>query len=58
MKKIKWYCYVCGETIKKDFYLCALNERTDRVFLMCNKKICYRRVSNNYTILVKVKETK
>jgi len=53
----KWYCYICGEVLKKSYHLISLSETTDRVFLICDKDRCIRQIEHGY-LLTKVKEVK
>ena len=44
-KKIKtlkenWYCWYCGKEIGDRMMLWSLNERIDRVFIICDKESC------------------
>lgn len=45
MKKIKWYCYLCGKEVGNEFYLWSMSDRTDRVFLCCANKFCIEQLS-------------
>lgn len=51
----KWYCYICGEILKKNYYLISLSEETDRGFLICDKTKCVEQIEHG-VLLTKVKE--
>lgn len=55
MKK-NWYCYVCGNKLLKSYYLCSMNNSTDRLFLVCNKEICIEQADTKDTIIVEIRE--
>ena len=45
-------CYICGESLDKWFYLIAFkNQTTDRVFLVCNKDSCIKRVDTTQAVI-------
>ena len=53
-KKLKWYCYICASHIGKKFRLISMSESCDRVFILCNKEICFEQVEDNHTVSTKV----
>ena len=53
-RKIKWYCYVCGKKVSKEFFLFSLNDSVDRVFLCCSGKYCKNRLGKD-ALIIKVK---
>ncbi len=55
MKK-KWYCYICGEKLLKNYVLCSVRESTDRVFLCCKKTICIEQINTEDTIIKEIVE--
>lgn len=52
-----WYCYVCGKKLSKNYYLCSMNNSTDRVFLVCKNK-CIEQVDAKDMVIVKITEEK
>lgn len=58
MKRKKWYCYVCGNKLQKSYYLCSMNDSTDRVFLLCKNKLCIDRVNSQDILMIEVIEIK
>ena len=36
-----WYCWYCGDKIGDKFVLWSLNNRIDRVFIICSKENCF-----------------
>ena len=58
MSKTKWYCYVCGRKLKKIYYLISTVSSTDRVFLVCDDRICMEQVDTKDSFITKVKEIK
>ena len=50
-----WYCYVCGKKVSKTYYLYSMNDSTDRVFLICEKK-CAELAYTKDISLVKITE--
>jgi len=55
--KIEWYCYFCGEVLGDEFWLYSLNKSTDRVFLICNKKLCHEQADDKDVFMVKIKRS-
>ncbi|MEK6884280.1 MAG: hypothetical protein AABY22_31910 [Nanoarchaeota archaeon] len=40
-QKHNWYCWQCGDKIGDKFTLWSMNDRIDRVFIICSKKYCF-----------------
>ena len=40
-EKHSWYCWYCGDKIGDKFTLWSLNDRVDRVFIICSKRFCF-----------------
>ena len=40
-EKHNWYCWHCGDKIGDKFVLWSVNDRIDRVFILCSKKYCF-----------------
>ena len=40
-EKHNWYCWHCGDKIGDKFVLWSLNDRIDRVFIICSKQYCF-----------------
>ena len=56
-KRKKWYCYVCGEKVRKNYCLISMADSTDRVFLVHRK--CARQIDNiDYMTLIEELPTK
>jgi hypothetical protein len=49
----KWYCYLCGKTLLKNYYLVSMKKSTDRVFLVCEG--CRNQVDDDH-YSIKIKE--
>ena len=45
--KREWYCWNCGDKLGDEFYLWSLNDRIDRVFMVCSKDFCFRVVKHS-----------
>ena len=55
MKK-SWYCYLCGNKLKKAYFLISMANSTDRLFLCCEKEKCISQVDQEEVIISKVRE--
>ena len=53
MKK-KWYCYICGKQVLRQYCLVSTCEITDRVFICCEKEFCQEQISDG--VIIKIKE--
>jgi hypothetical protein len=40
MLKEDWYCWYCGGKVGDNMMLWSMNEKIDRVFIICDKKSC------------------
>ena len=64
-KKLKrqWYCWYCGQPVPDkngSFVLWSLNERIDRIFIICFEKNCVDavRTSDGVAVFLQGKENK
>ncbi len=42
--KDNWYCWHCGKKLGNEIMLWSLNDRIDRVFMVCHREFCQEMV--------------
>jgi len=50
-KQHHWYCYLCGKEVENDFLVWSLNDRTDRVFLLCSRDNCANQLGEDTIVI-------